>query len=767
MSIKNIYITLAFISFQSIAFSQSCLWTLKGRITDESTAEPLEFATVFITELQRGDAADENGNFAIKNICPGNYHLQISHIGCEGQQLYIKMRRDTLLQIALHHHTEILNEVSIHGTHEQSTVQTLQSISKDDILKNASKNLSDILEKLSGVSVLKNGSGISKPIINGMYGNRITILNNGLVQAGQQWGNDHAPEIDPFLSDHISVIKGCASLAYGGNGLGSIVMIENSPIEEDPHLHGLVNYVYQTNGRGHTFNAKMQQFNDQLSWKIAGTLKKSGDTHAPDYYLSNTGKNEWNLGVQVHKKFSPEWSTDLQASSFNTNIGILRGSHIGNVTDLEQALTREEPFYTTDQFTYHIQAPRQEVNHELIKIENKWQKNDRLIFQFNYGGQLNNRKEYDVRRGDRSTIPALSLKQFSHFFEALMHKEYSHENHLKSGIQFNITTNKNNPGTGTLPLIPDYISARTGSYLILEGLNNKINYEAGVRMDYNHLYAPTISRTYPRTIEKYTHDFFNINLAGGAKYNISEDFKIALNTGYVVRSPEINELYSNGLHQGVSGIEEGNPDLKKEKSFKTILSNELKVNTKFYLQAQLYYQHIRDYIYLKPEKELRLTVRGAFPVYTYNQTNANLSGLDLQASYEPSNHLKWIVKYSYLNGRDSKNQQGLIYMPANTVSNQIQYDFTEGKVFKNTNISFTYKNVFRQNNIDLSQDFLPPPDGYSLANLELNTNINSRVKCTISVENLFNTRYRDYLDRLRYFADEIGRNVGIRLAYSF
>ena len=106
-------------------------------------------------------------------------------------------------------------------------------------------NLADMLASVSGVSVLKNGSGISKPIIHGLYGNRVTILNNGLVQAGQQWGNDHAPEIDPFVADHISVVKGAGSLQYGSGAIGGVVMVDPYRVSTDPHLHGKATYVFQ------------------------------------------------------------------------------------------------------------------------------------------------------------------------------------------------------------------------------------------------------------------------------------------------------------------------------------------------------------------------------------------------------------------------------------------------------------------------------------------------------------------------------------------
>ncbi len=58
-----------------------------------------------------------------------------------------------------------------------------------------------MIEGVTGVSTLKNGDAIAKPVVHGLYGNRITILNHGIAQAGQQWGNDHSPEIDPTVCE--------------------------------------------------------------------------------------------------------------------------------------------------------------------------------------------------------------------------------------------------------------------------------------------------------------------------------------------------------------------------------------------------------------------------------------------------------------------------------------------------------------------------------------------------------------------------------------
>ena len=158
---------------------------------------------------------------------------------------------------------------------------------------------------------------------------------------------------------------------------------------------------FESNGFGNGLNVQLQMYHKLLSWKLIGTLKKTGDKHTPNYYLRNTGNQEANIALQLEKSFSDKWHGDLYFSSFNTSLGILRGSHIGNLTDLTAAMQRDTPFFTEKDFSYNIDAPYQNVNHHLIKLHFKRYINDNQYLDLVYAGQLNVRKEFDVRRSGR------------------------------------------------------------------------------------------------------------------------------------------------------------------------------------------------------------------------------------------------------------------------------------------------------------------------------------------------------------------------------
>ncbi len=240
--------------------------------------------------------------------------------------------------------------------------------------------------------------------------------------------------------------------------------------------------------------------------------------------------------------------------------------------------------------------------------------------------------------------------------------------------------------------------------------------------------------------------------------------------GYSVRNPEVNELYSNSLHQGVGGIEEGNPNLKQEVSFKNTLSIKTKIKNKFSFETLLYYQEFQDYIFLNPEDEFRLTIRGAFPVFKYEQKQAQIMGFDAVASYQFFERVELVAKYSFLYGSDKTNNIPLIYMPANNLYGELNYQIPKLGPFENVEIQLNNRYVFKQNNLLPSQDYLEAPEAYNLVGVKLSSKKQfKKVKLNtyLRIENLLNVSYRDYLNRLRYFADDLGINAIVGISLSF
>ena len=765
----NLLIFLLFLS--PLLKAQDCNLSIHGRVVDKASRDPLSFATLRLQEdLTKGAIADIHGYFSIDGLCPGEYHVEITFIGYETNFEFVNLKENLEVEFELGEYNELLNEIVVHGAKGDNSTEVHHVVDQEKIRKEGNKNLADVLEGISGVGVLKNGTGVSKPIIHGLYGNRVTILNNGLVQAGQQWGNDHAPEIDPFVADHISVVKGAGSLQYGSSAIGGVVMVDPYRVSSDPHLHGKSTYVFQSNGLGHTFNTQVERSDKWASWRLAGTIKYIGDSKTPDYYLTNTGRREANFSAQLEREFGSKWFVTGYYSMFNTNIAILRGSHISNLTDLEEAIGRAVPFFTKENFSYEITPPRQRVNHHLFKLESEYFIRDNHTLTFRFGNQIDNRQEYDVRRSGRSEDPALSLSLISSTFDATHDWDYNPRGSLKLGVQANYMDNTNNPETGILPLIPDYRSVQLSAFAIIQQSKNNWLYEAGARYDYRDLEVITITRTAPREIERFYHKFHNYGINTGVKRSINEMVDISFNLSIAERSPEVNELYSYGLHQGVSGIEEGTASLNAERSIKGILSADWHITEGLYFQGLGYFQSIRDYIYLEPQDSFRLTIRGAFPVFIYKQTDSHIYGTDLTLAYNSKKSFSANLVYAIVRGQDIENDLPLINIPADNLRGGISFKPKDGGIFLENKIGLGAHYVFKQTRYVNGQDFLPPPDSYFLLSFNASTGFKlgeTHLDVNLRIENLLDTKYRDYLNRLRYFADDVGINAVLSLNFTF
>lgn len=759
------------LSIRVMVQAQSCTITLSGQIIEKGSGDPMSFATIKVIDVENtGAIADVDGKFVIKNLCPGSYHLEISYVGYDSQRQFIELEKNTVLTIELTHHNELLNEVVVHGEKDEASTQVHNVIGRDKIRGEGNKNLADVLENVSGVTVLKTGAGVSKPIIHGLYGNRISIINNGIVQEGQQWGNDHAPEIDPFIADHISVVKGAATLEYAGNSIGGVVLVDPYKIGNDPHLHGKSTYIFQTNGLGHTLNTQIEKADKWASWRALGTIKYMGDSKAPDYYLTNTGRREASFAFQVDKNFSDKWTGSAYYSLFHSNIGILRGSHTGNLTDLDEAIGRDVPFKTKDYFSYTIESPHQKVTHNLLKLEAQRSLDNNQLLTIRYGGQIDDRREFDVRRGERSDIPALSLLLVSNSLEGIYEKNSNDGTHIKLGVQTNFTDNTNNPNTGVLPLIPDYQSFRASGFGIWQKETTDWLFEAGGRFDFKYLYALPISRELVKEVEHYTLLFNNYAFSGGVKRTFNFPLKVSFNVGLAQRAPEVNELFSYGLHQGVSAYEIGSPDLGIESSLKGLFSIDWNFTNKLLFQSTFYAQVINNYIYYEPQEEPILTNRGPFPVFLYKQTDALLYGTDLSAVYKPTKEFNLNFAYAIVRGEDKTNNIPLIYMPADNMKFTFSYFPKDGETLVGKSVSINARYVFEQTRFPAEVDYLPPPSEYFLLGMDIGAGLHlkkSHLNFKVRVENMLNTTYRDYLNRMRYYSDDLGINVSFNVSYNF
>ncbi|MFN8237124.1 MAG: TonB-dependent receptor [Chitinophagales bacterium] len=772
---KVLPVLLMLIALPLAMASQDCHLSISGNIIDRHEQSRLDFANIYIVELQQGTAADAAGHYEFKNLCTGTYTFVIEHVGCTPDTVQLTLTANTEHDFYLEHHEEELAEITAVATksvHEHT--QTTSEIDSKTLSKLEGKDLGSILSTIAGVNQLKTGTTISKPVIHGMYGDRISIISNGVRLETQDWGTDHAPEIDPFASNTIKVVKGAGSLEYGTDAMGGMVLMEPAVLKKKQHLLASLSLVGQTNDRGITASARVEQgFKKQVAYFLQGTFKFAGDQQTPRYNLTNTGQREGNFsaGMGFLKK---GWDVNVYYALFRQQLGILRSAHIGNLTDLNNAIARDTPLIVRP-FTYALENPQQKITHHLSKLTiSKFFHNDQHVVII-YSVQLNNRKEFDIRRGNRSSIPALDMRLLSNNLAASYSRSFSfakHDSRLqgKSGVNFLAKHNANNPETGIRPLIPDYYQYTLGIYDMETYTIGNFVLEAGARYEFTKFYGYKFDKK--NTLLKPVYNFHTYAFTGGASWHNNTDIiQLQTNLSYSSRFPNASELFSEGLHHGIAALEFGNENLRPEKGIKWV--NTASMHYQKYLQAELtfYLSSIRDYIYLAPLPDPVLTIRGAFPAFRYYQTNARLLGLDVTLSSDPLNYLSLGFKASIVRGRNTSANDHLIYLPSDRISGSVElhHDF---KHVQNVHLALQVSHVFKQLNTPaLIPDYKPDPDAYTMLNSEAGFDYiirqQHRLSFSVTAENMTNTVYRDYLNRFRYYSDETGWNLIFRLKYTF
>ncbi len=768
------YIFLLF--FLSCAFhikgqNVSCGCFVKGTVLDKHSHQPIVGATVLITGQNAAVFTNEKGQYQIGNLCPGSYELECRIVGYSSFRQKLDLTAGHEENFDLQEQEVHLKDVEItaHRTDTPAS-QPLLTLSGSDLEQTRGQTLGESLKGITGITTLQTGSSISKPVIHGMHSNRVLIMNNGVRQEGQQWGSEHAPEIDPFIATRLSVVKGAAGVRYGSDAIGGVILVDPEELPFDKALSGEVNAVGFSNGRQGVLSSTLQGGIKGFSgfgWRAQGTIKRGGNIRTPRYFLDNTGlsENNFSLSAGYRKK---GFGIDLFYSRFDTQIGIFSGSHIGNVTDLLNVIKNGEPFVKSG-FSYDIKRPNQNVTHQLIKSEAHYHFNDGNRLQWTIAEQLNDRNEYDLHRPRNDSIAALNHPELTFKLSTLTndviwdHKPIAKKIAGQVGIstlyQYNLMNGR--------PLIPNFNQFNIGIFWIEKYVKSNWELEAGIRYDYRTLSTYRIVNR-----NKVSNDFTFSNFSGtlGLSRNLSEHLSARLNFGTAWRAPNVSELFSDGVHHGAAAYEKGDSTLVPEKAMNSIGSIRY-TSPRLTIELGGYYNYIADYIYLKPQPEPILTVRGAFPYFKYSQTNATFKGMDLSIAWEFVKNLTITSKMSYLRVYDERNDNYLVMIPPNRLDNQLKYEI--GKLGNCTGVFVSAGNlmVTQQKRVPAQSDFAPPPAAYSLWNVQAGTTITITEKQSleigVAIQNLFNTTYRDYLNRFRYYADDMGRNASIRLKWKF
>ncbi len=738
-------------------------YTISGKVTDEATGQVLQGATIYITETKKGIVTNDKGQFQIQ-LAAGNYIIEVSYIGYTINTKNITISNNLELNVALNHtaveSTNVTVTSFLRATSSRRTPTPINIIKKEDLLKGSGTNLIDALSNTPGVSQLSTGPAISKPIIRGLGYNRVMVLNDGVKQEGQQWGDEHGIEIDEYNVSRIEVLKVPASIIYGSEALSGVInIVSNVPVAEGA-IRGNVFSNYQSNNKLQGYHFDLAGNNKGFVWGVNASSKRASDyQNKYDGYVYNSKFNELDGGA--YAGIEKDWGySHFFVSQFNQKLGMIEGARDfqGNFTK-DQAVhgfVKDEVIQvptTNADFTGSDPAiPYQHIIHTKYTLDNniKWGEG-RL--KANVAYQRNERMEYGNALQPNEKSLYFDLGTLNYSFQYLLPEK----NNWKHTIGVN-GMQQENKNKGAEVLIPEYKTNELGLFFFTQKRISELTMSGGARID-----KKGVEFNNAQGLQ--SKDFGDIAGSFGMTYEANKEWVFKFNVARGYRAPNMSELGSNGAHEGTNRYEYGNLNLKSEKSLQFDLGTEWS-NEHVSFTGNVFYNMVSGYIYYQKlinalGSDSIINKDGQkFFAFAYEQQNANLYGAECNLDFHPHplDGLHIENTLSYVRGTFNHavdNSNNLPTIPPFRWLTEIKYEFGDAKTNnKNNYISLQLDNVSSQNNPFTGYHTETETPGYTLVNVGMGTHIkhNGKQVCSLTLvaQNLGDVAYQNHLSRLKY-----------------
>jgi iron complex outermembrane receptor protein len=760
---------------------------LEGRVTDKISGNPLYGVTIYIPDLKTGTVTDTAGFFRINNLPDRIIHLQVSYLGyrlIEAEaDLSVTNEIDLLLEPAVSELHEIVVTGLSGSTHKNRTPAPISTIPKIQIQQVVTSNIIDAISTQPGISQVTTGAGISKPLIRGLGYSRIVVVNDGIRQEGQQWGDEHGIEIDEYGINKVEILKGPASLSYGSDAMAGVINFISAPTLPEGVINGSVLLNYQTNNGLAGGSVNLAGNRKGFIWDLRYSNKAAHSyKNKTDNYVFNSAFRENNSGgiLGINR---PWGYSHLHFGFYNFSTGIveghrdsLSGKFLKPVND--NGTVEYIEANQADLNSYSLFIPYQKVRH--------------------YKAVLNN--SHIIGNGSLKTIIGWQQnrrQEFSDIINAESFGLYFLLNTFNYDVNYNITLNnklnisfgvngmqQQSENKGNEFLIPEYSMFDIGGYIIGKKSLNKFDFSGGIRIDFR---SQTI-KEFENRFKYLDKNFSGLSGSAGVTYQISEILytKVNLSRGY--RAPNISELSSNGIHEGTARFENGNPDLKPEKSLQTDFA--FGINSEHVTgEINYFYNNIDNFIYARKLFNVNNSdsVTDGHSAFMYFAGNANLTGgeITLDIHPHPYDWLHFENSFSYVLATQTSQPDSTKYLPfipPGKFTSEIRADAKKlSKYLSNSYVKLTGEFYLKQNKIFGAYNTETITPDYVLFNLGIGTDITSRNKTLFSIyagiNNLTDVSYQSHLSRLKYNGINnltgrtgvynMGRNISLKVIVPF
>ena len=686
----------------------------------------------------------------------------------------------------------------------------LHVMSGNDISNNASKSLGETLNDLLGVSSADYGSGVGQPIIRGMSGSRVKILDNGLVNRDVSGlGADHINDVDLSNVQQIEVVRGPSSLLYTNGTIGGIVnIVDNSIAQEDVQRLVKIGLETQSVNDGDSqsifYQDNLNDINISFSYKDSsfgdfdvpnGSIIHIEEEHHADH--ADHDEQEEELGYLANSDFASE---SLKFGASKTGDWGFIGFSLANIESLYGI-----PYHGDE----HDEHDEEEEGHEEHQGERIFSTTDSDKFDLRGSLNINGNFLSSVDFFFRDSDYVLTEQHAEEDDEHDEHDE--HEGHSKGPTTF---ANDSIEAGLIFDLSNDQLSQKVSlnfvdedtSVLGAEAFMNPASREEltlgyfasrdfdifhvdfGIRFDNINSEGSVSSAHEEHHDEDEGHDedheemetsffdksFSNSSLAFNFSKSLNDFIDLDIGFASVERAPSAVELFMNGAHLATGRFEVGNANLNSEKSNNIDFTLNFNYDN-FFASATVFKNDVDNYIYLKDETEEEHEEHdedheeghdehAGLILANYLQQDAELDGYEIEFGNTiilSSGELTFSFGRDDLSGEFSSGGNIPRLNPARNIFKL--------KYFKDDmSIGLNFKDVKKQNDIGANEI---ATSGYQMFNANLTKSINlgneGELTLTFFGNNLLDESARNHSSFVKSQVPLPGRNYGLKFNFKF
>jgi len=531
---------------------------------------------------------------------------------------------------------EVIITAAPYAVSLQTLTTSVNVIGRNELDMATPAGLGDVLNGLSGVRSTFFGPGASRPVIRGLSGPRVMILQNGvgLVDASSV-SPDHAVASDPGEATRIEVLRGPSTLAYGGSGIGGVVNIIDDRVpstKPQSPIEGRLSGSYETGNEGRSVSGSVKTGMGPIVVVADMVTRRSSDYEVPSNPISaRLAQQDGLTAAADHKVLNSRVEMDAYGAG---------ASYIGERGYIGASVKRTDTTYGVPyrQITAPIDPAADgpvELHMKQTRLDVRGERElDLETFskvQFSIGHADYQHAEIAVNDG------AVGTRFLSKGTEArveLVHRE--HEGHKGAiGLQ---ALKRDFQAIGDEAFVPSVEVSELGLFTLQRFDRDVWGVDLGARLDQRKLTADLAGRLTSDAGSSggldwakadRTQSFTNISASLGLFWKPNDQLFYALSLARNGRAPSEVELFADGPHGGTSTYEIGNPNFKSE----TVTSIEATVRyttDRAHLEGHLYRAHYNGFIEENPTGQ----VQNDLPVFRFTQTGADFHGFELDASYD-------------------------------------------------------------------------------------------------------------------------------------